>query len=95
MVLAWRRARGKAVGRNRIARSWQDSIGRVTADWETGADDAGNSKCCSCSDEMIAVCPEACTVTRGKSINEIVKECLGEMRCGQAHGREQRIYREA
>ena len=44
MVLARRGARWKAVGRNRIARSWQDSIGRVTADWETGTDDAGNSK---------------------------------------------------
>ena len=67
MVLAWRGARWKAVGRNRIARSWQDSIGRVTADWETGTDDAGNSKCCSCGDELVAVCPEACTVTWGKS----------------------------
>ena len=59
MVLAWRIARGKAVGRNRIARSGQDSIGRVNADWETGADDAGNSKCCSCGNELAAVCPEA------------------------------------
>ena len=59
MVLVWRRARGKAVGRNRIARIWQDSIERVTADWETGADDAGNSKCFSCGDELVAVvCPD-------------------------------------
>ena len=27
-----------------IARSGQDSIGRATADWETGADDAGESE---------------------------------------------------
>ena len=80
MVLAWRGARWKAVGRNRIARSWQDSIGRVTVDWETGTDDAGNSKCCSCGDELVAVCPEACTVTWGKSINEIVKECVSWLR---------------
>ena len=46
MVLAWRRARGKAVGRSRIARTGQGPIGRVTADWETGAADAGSSKCC-------------------------------------------------
>ena len=45
-VLAWWRARWKSVGRNRIARSEQDSIGRVAADWETCADDAGNSKGC-------------------------------------------------
>ncbi len=77
-------ARGKSVGRDRIPRSGQDSIGRVAADWETGADDAGNSKCCSCGDELVAVCPEACTVTWGKSINEIVEECLSwsEMRPG-------------
>ena len=73
MVLAWRRARGKAVGRNRIARSGQDSIGRVAADWEAGSDDAGNSKCCSCGDELVAVCSEACTVAGGKSINETAK----------------------
>ena len=80
MVLAWRGARWKAVGRNRIARSWQDSIGRVTADWETGADDAGNSKCCSCGDELVAAWPEACAVAGGKSINETVKQGFGRVR---------------
>ena len=80
MVLAWRGARWKAVGRNRIARSWQDSIGRVTADWETGPDDADDSKCCSCGNELVAVCSETCTVIWGKSINEIVKECVGWLR---------------
>ena len=80
MVLARRGARWKAVGRNRIARSWQDSIGRVTADWETGTDDAGDSKCCSSGYGLVAVCPEACTVTGGKSINEIFKECFGWVR---------------
>ncbi len=44
LILARRGARWKAVGRNRIARSWQSSIGRVTADWKTGPDDAGDSK---------------------------------------------------
>ena len=68
MVLAWRRARGKAAGRNRIARSGQDSIGRVAADWETGADDSGNSKCCSCSYELVAIRPEACTVAWGNCV---------------------------
>ena len=58
MILAERGARWKAVGRNRIARSWQNSIGRVTADWETGPDDAGDSKCFSCGNEFVAVCPE-------------------------------------
>ena len=82
MVLAWRRAKGKAVGRNRIARSGQDSIGRVAADWEAGADDAGNSnsKCCSCGDELVAACPEAFTIAVGKSINEIVKQGFGRVR---------------
>ena len=45
-----------------------DSIGRVAADWETAADDAGNSRCFSCSYELVAACPEACTVAWGKSI---------------------------
>ena len=45
-------AKGKSVGRNRIARSGKDSIGRVAADWETGADDAGNSKSCGRSYEF-------------------------------------------
>ena len=38
------------------ARSGQDSIGRVAADWETGADDAGNSKSCSRSYDLVAIC---------------------------------------
>ena len=80
MVLARRGARWKAVGRNRIARSWQDSIGRVTADWETGPDDAGDSKCCSCGNELVAVCSVTCTVTWGKSINEIAKQGFGRVR---------------
>ena len=44
MVLAWRGARWKAVGRNRIARCGKDSIGRVPADREAGAYYARNSK---------------------------------------------------
>ena len=69
--MAGRGARGESVGRDRILRSGQNSIGRVAADWETGADDAGNSKCCSCSYELVAVFPEAFKVAGGKSINEI------------------------
>ena len=69
LVLAWWGARGKSVGRNRIARSGQDSIGRVTADWETGADDAGNSKSCGRSFELVAIFPEAWAVTWGKWVD--------------------------
>ena len=50
---------------------WEDSIGRVAADWETGADDASNSKCFSRSYELLAIRPEACTVAWEKSINEV------------------------
>ena len=57
-----------------------DSIGRVAADWETGANDAGNSRCCSCTYELVAVCPEACTVAWGKSINETAKQGFGRVR---------------
>ena len=80
MVLAWRGARWKTVGRNRISRSWKDSVGRVTADWETGTDDAGDSKCCSYGNELVAVCSGTCTVIWGKSTNEIAKECVGWFR---------------
>ena len=80
MILARRGARWKAVGRNRITWSWQDAVGRVAADWETGPDDAGNSKCCGCGDELVAVCSEAGTVALRKSPNEIVKECDGWIR---------------
>ena len=73
MVLAWWRARGKSVGRNRIARSGQDSIGRVAADWETGADDAGNSKSCGRSYELVTISPEAWVVTWGKSVDKAVE----------------------
>ena len=61
------------VGRNRIARSGQDSIGRVAADWETGADDAGNSEGCGRSQQLVAICPEAWAVTWGKSVDEAVE----------------------
>ena len=73
MVLAWWRARGESVGRNRIARIGQDWIGRVAADWETGTDDAGNSKGCGRSYELVAICPEAWAVTWGKSVDDAVE----------------------
>ena len=61
------------MGRNRIARSGQDSIGRVAADWETGADDAGNSKSCGRGYELVAICPEAWAVAQRKSVDEAVE----------------------
>ena len=42
--LARWRARRKSIGRNCVARRGKDSIGRVAADWETGADDAGTPR---------------------------------------------------
>ena len=42
----------------------QDSIGRVAAGWETGADDAGNSKSCDRGYELVAICPEAWAVAQ-------------------------------
>lgn len=73
MVLAWWGARGKSVGRNRIARSGQDSIGRVAADREAGAYYAGNSKGCGRSNKLITTCPEAWAVAWEKSVNETVE----------------------
>ena len=70
--LAWWGVRRKSVGRNRISRSGQDSIGRVAADWETGADDAGNSKSCDRGEELVAICPEAWAVVRRMSVDEAV-----------------------
>ena len=56
--MAWWGARRKSVGRNRIARSGQDSIGRVAADREAGADYAGNSKGCGRSNKLRIICPD-------------------------------------
>ena len=39
---------GIPLKRNRIARSGQDSIGRVAADREAGADYAGHAESCGC-----------------------------------------------
>ena len=50
------------------------------ADWETGPDDAGDSQCFSCGNELVAVCSETSTVIWGKPINEIAKECVGWFR---------------
>ena len=46
------RARGKSVGRNRIARSGEDSVGRVAADGKAGAYYAGDFKGCGRSNEL-------------------------------------------
>ena len=55
MVLVWWRAGGKSVGRNRIARSGQDSIGRVAADREAGADYTGHSEGCGRTESGSAI----------------------------------------
>ena len=39
--------------RNRIARSGQDPIGRVSADREAGADYAGHAESCGCSNKKV------------------------------------------
>ena len=66
-------ARGNSVGRNRIAWSGQDSIGRVAADREAGADNAGHAESCGCSNKLVTVRPEAWAITWMKSVNEIVE----------------------
>ena len=55
----WWGARGESVGRNRIARSGQDSIGRVAADRKAGADYAGQSEGCGRSNKLVTIRPEA------------------------------------
>ena len=45
--------------RNRIARSGQDSIGRVAADRKAGADYAGQSEGCGRSNKLVTIRPEA------------------------------------
>lgn len=42
-------------------------------DWETGADDAGHSKGCGRSYELVVIFPEAWAVTWGKSVDEAVE----------------------
>ena len=68
--MAWGGARWDSIGRNRIARSGKGSIGRVAADGEAGAYYAGSSKGCGRSNELVAIRPEAWTITWGKSIND-------------------------
>ena len=46
------------MGRNRIARSGQDPIGRAAADREAGADYAGHAESCGCSNKLVTVRPE-------------------------------------
>ena len=48
-------------------------LGESHTDWETGADDAGNSEGCGRSHELVAICPEAWAVTWGKSVDEAVE----------------------
>ena len=65
-VLAWLGARGNSVGRNRIARSGEDSDGRVAVDGEAGAYYAGDSEGCGRSNELRTICPEAWAVAGWK-----------------------------
>ena len=69
-VLAWGGARWDSIGRNRIARSGQDPIGRVAADREAGADYAGHTESGGCSNKLVTVRPEAWAITWMKSVNE-------------------------
>ena len=71
--MAWGGARWDSIGRNRIARSWQDPIGRVAADREAGADYAGHAESCGCSNKLVTVRPEAWAITWMKSVNEIIE----------------------
>ena len=52
-VLARWGARRKSIGRNRIARSGQDSVGRVEADGKAGAYYASDSKGRGRSNELL------------------------------------------
>ena len=71
--MAWWGARRKSVGRNRIARSGQDSIGRVAADREAGAAYAGHAESCGRSNKLVTIRPEAWATTWMKSVNEIIE----------------------
>ena len=53
----------------------QDSIGRVAADREAGADNAGHAESCgcSCSNKLVTVRPEAWAITWMKSVDEIIE----------------------
>ena len=51
--------RWDSIGRNRIARSGQDPIGRVAADREAGADYAGHTEGGGRGNELVTVSPEA------------------------------------
>ena len=72
-VLAWLGARGDSVGRNRIARSGQDSIGRVAADREAGADYAGHAESCGRCNKLVRIRPEAWAITWRKSVDDIIE----------------------
>ena len=57
-VLAWGGARWDSIGRNRIARSWQDPMGRVAADGEAGADYASHTEGGGRGYELVTVGPD-------------------------------------
>ena len=75
--MAWGGARRDSIGRNRIARSWQDPMGRVAADGEAGADDASHTEGGGRGYELVTVSPEAWAIIWMKSVDEIIEEVVG------------------
>ena len=71
--MAWGGARRDSIGRNRIARSGQDPMGRVTADGEAGADDASHTEGGSRGYELVTVSPEAWAIIWMKSVDEVIE----------------------
>ena len=72
-VLSWLGAGWDSIGRNRIARSGQDPMGRVTADGEAGADDASHTEGGGRGYELVTVSPEAWAIIWMKSVDEVIE----------------------
>ena len=64
---------GDSIGRNRVARSWQDPMGRVAADGEAGADYASHAEGGGRGYELVTVSPEAWAIIWMKSVDEIIE----------------------
>ena len=63
----------EVLGRDRIARSGEDSIGIVAADREAGADYAGHTESRGGSNKLVTVRPGSWPITWMKSGNEIIE----------------------
>ena len=61
------------VGRNCVARRGKDSIGRVAADGEAGADYASHTEGGGRGYELVTVSPEAWAIIWMKSVDEIIE----------------------